>query len=583
MKIKRTHTQCTTLPQPQLTSILLASLLFLAFGCSSSLFNRGDEENQVPTWVHATYPMKISAETRVDRYKNHIALVREGRVYGSNSDQDMPGQVMGMVAGLTLAPDGPSMLRVGQIGFGTGVSASVALSAGSRVVDVFENDGYIVAGSEALSSTNGLVFQKSIPVHPALRIVTRERAEKEPYLRYDLLISPPATSALAGPEALYSVERFNSLMALLSSNGILVHHVSAANMQPEVYRRLLRTFVHSFPYVLVLTAEPYSGDNFLIGSSNPLVFRVSNLRELRNLGGLDRMLEAAHLRHPFDLTARVLFASRQEVMEFVGGAVPITAAQGLETSEYARPPAVPAPDAPEDARRTWQEQLEEHQQQFRRMELLRNQMYSLDWPHGQICSGGPRDTPCLIHDLSDDERGANILAELSLSLMAGGRFVEAGATLETAATIAEIASVAHSERVLELLIGDPPDLLGNLPENILVDLRGALANDRCDEALEAVQSLNAESLPEERIVGAYALVRCDPESTETMERVAQFVRPLSDDETVRVQDPIVLYLSARASMILGHYEYATWTMNDFVHSHLTTASPRNPQEPIPTD
>jgi spermidine synthase len=508
-------------------------------------------------------------EVRVDRYDRTIDLVRGGRVYGSNLPEDMSGQVVGMLAALAISPEGPTLLRIAQVGFGTGASVAVALAAGSRAVDVFEQDGHVVAAAEALAPVTGLTFQpeERRPVHPALRIVPPDQAAEEEFLRYDVIFSPPATSVMAGPRVLLTVGRLENLASLLTSGGILVHHLPLADMQPETAHRLLRTFAHVFPYMVVVSAGRGSSDAFLIGSSSPLLFRAQSLRALGQAPALAELRRAGGgLAHPFDLAARVIFSSRAEVLAFVEGAQPATAADPLPTDAVAARPPVPRPDAPEADRQAWQEALATHRHLFQRMEMLREQMYGLDWTHGQVCPEGPEAQGCLLADPGPGEQGAETLVELALSLMAAGRFVEAQDTLESAAELAETPVLDRAQQVLTLLLDAPPDLGRRLPE-ALEPVRTALDGGRCDAALAAArpvaESGDRASL-EDRLVAAYALVRCEGEDPAAMEQVASLTAPLARDSAFAGRYPEALYLAARSAVVRGAYEDATWTMVDYV-------------------
>lgn len=566
-------------------AIAVLSLPWIGVGCAGLSSRTEAQEATSPLpWVRAVYPVLGDEEVRVDRRESSVTLVRGGQIYGSTSPRDIPGQVVGMVAALALSAEGPTLLRVGQIGFGTGASVSVALNAGSRVVDVFERDGHVVAAAEAITATTGLTYQdgERRPIHPALRLVPIEQAQQERFLRYDILVSPPATSALGGPQRLLTVERLENLVALLSSGGVLVHHLPASDMEPESFQRLLRTFANVFPYMLVVAAAPQSSDLFMIGSSSPLVLRPDHLYAIDAMPSVSELLTNAGLTHPFDLPSRVIFSSRDEVMNFVQGARPCTARAPLSADGIGLRPAVPAPDAPEAEQTQWREAMEAHRQRFRRMELLREQMYGLDWPHGQVCPDGPGSEGCLFAQLATDTTGSEVLAELSLSLMAGGRFVEAQLTLETASALGRPQVLDRAQQVLTLLLDDPPDLDERMPET-LPEIRTALVEDRCGDVAAGIEGLvNADdgTAPERRLIVAYALVRCRGEEPEAMEQVATLVEPLVSDDTFSQRYPEVFYLHARSAMVRGQYETATWTMVGYVSR--VEPPPGDTEEPPPS-
>jgi len=530
------------------------------------------ERHQTPPWVRALYPSTERSEIRIDRYPGQMVLVYGDRIYGSTGD-DMPGQVFGMLIGLALSPTGPRMLSVGQVGFGTGISVGVALAAGSRMVDVFEQDTRLVEAGAETAGISGLTYQADRPLHPSLRVVTPEDAASEHFLRYDVLLSPPATSVIGGPANLVTVERLEALGSLLGSQGVLVHHLPAYGMQPEIYRRFLRTFARAFPYVLVFVAEPGSGDTFLVGSNTALLFRPVALRTLSDNPALADLWRAARLDQPMDLAARLVFASRQEVLDFAEGAVSISERTPLEPDDLPQPPPVPPPDAPASERHAWEDAREQYDRRHERMTLLRQQMDGLDWVYGQVCPEGPGTRDCLLAVPAGDEGAAAQVAALALSLMAAGRFVEARLTLEACWDAAQDESLRAPIEVMTYLLEEPLDLAAQLPE-ALSPVREPLAGGRCNEALAAAEPLLATSASgalEDRLVLAYALVRCRPEEPDAMETVRAILEP-AEGASVPAS-PLLSYLRARSAVVRGDYPAAVRHMREYVESR-----PRQPVE-----
>ena len=550
--------------------------------CSGSLSGREGttpDGQEAPPWLKALFPTAAEGEIRIDGYPGQKVLLRNGRVYGSDGE-DMPGQVIGMLAGLALSPSGPRMLRVGQVGFGTGVSAGVALAAGSRMVDVFEADPRMVRAGRELASASTLVFQEDRLVHPSLRIVDPARAVEERFLRYDVLVSPPATTAVVGIESLLTVERIEALNSLLGSGGVLVHHLPVYGMQPETYRRFLRTFARAFPYMLVLAAGPGSGDTFLIGSSSPLQFRPSALRTLSDNPSLTELWRAGGLEQPMDLAARVVFSSRQEVLAFSEGAVSVSTRAPVSAADVPPPPPLPTPQAPTAERATFETAWQAYQERFERLDLLRQQMWGIDWSYGQVCPDGPEERNCLLTGIRPGAEAATAVGALALSLMAAGRFVEAQLTLDATEELAEAPQYAEANHVLALLLGTPSDLSAMLPD-ALPDLRGAIAEGRCPAALAMVPAAsNDPSAPADRLVISYALVTCQPEELTAMETVATLLTPLLEQGVVRALNPLLSYLLARSAIVSGEYPSATWLMLEHVRAlrvetpdHGVTAAP----------
>jgi hypothetical protein len=507
----------------------------------------------------------------VDRYGDQATvLVHEGAVYGSTSDEDMVGQVMGLLAGLALAPRGPTLQRVGIVGFGTGVSAGAALAAGARLVDVFEAHGVTVATGEALVDVSGLRYQRGRPLHPALRVVSPQMAANERFLRYDVLLSPPETTVLAGVPALISAERLHSLSALLGSGGILVHHLPAFDMQPEHYRRLLRTFADVFEHVMLVAARPHSGDTFVVASAIPLRFQVDHLQRLSRLPLLEPLLERAGIDQAMDIPARVVLSSREQVMALTAGALPVTERAPLAFDERPRRPAVAAPDATAAQREATERALAEYRSHFERMELLRAQLFAIDWPHGQLCPDGPGTAGCLLAHLPQSEAGAETLGQLALALMAVGRFVEAQVTVQSSQAVVPMAAPLPAAQVLTLLLERPArmETVEALPVAVppLQEVQAALRQNDCATAMSRLEDWTppASGNVTARVVGAYGLVLCQPESLPAMTRADEWLAPLMADGGESPEPPAVLFLAARAAMVLGQYGKATRWMAQYV-------------------
>jgi hypothetical protein len=224
---------------------------------------------------------------------------------------------------------------------------------------------------------------------------------------------------------------------------------------------------------------------------------------------------------------------------------------------------MPAADAPAEERAAWDEAMTAHRQRFERMDLVRQQMLGLDWAYGQVCPEGIYSRGCILADVGADSRGAIVLGELAMSLMAAGRFVEAQATMESAATIGAPRAVAEAARVQSLLLGEVPDLAPHLPTEVLSEPLETAAAGACEEATAAVQgalSGGGDPEAESRLVAAYVVVLCSPEDPEVMARVAEALEPLTTDRAYADRFPALSYLLARAAMVSGDYSDATWTM-----------------------
>jgi spermidine synthase len=276
----------------------------------------------------------ISTTVTVQRWGEHIALKNNGKVDASTGD-DMPTQVM--VAGLPLLlhPHGPKGLKVAVIGFGSGVTVGTVLRMPVARVDVVELEPAVIESSWHFRGVNLLPYAGSrntpqdtelqpLRDDPRLRVLSndgRNFLASTPE-RYDVVVSEPSNPWITGVSNLFTLDHFLAARQALAKGGVFAQWVQLYEMSTDTVKSILRTFAEAFPHVLVFAAAPGSSDTILLGSLEPLPLRIDSIR-LR-LADPDASVALAEPRSDIvvgnDVPARLLFASRDELLDFTRGA-----------------------------------------------------------------------------------------------------------------------------------------------------------------------------------------------------------------------------------------------------------------------
>lgn len=278
----------------------------------------------------------ISTTVTVQRWGDHLAMKNNGKVDASTGD-DMPTQVM--VAGLPLLlhPRGPEGLRVAVIGFASGVTVGTALRFPVARVDAIELEPATVESSWFFRHVNLLPYEggaggdpRSLAFHPLradprLRVVPndgRNFLASTPE-RYDVVISEPSNPWITGVSNLFTLDHFLAARQALAPGAVFCQWVQLYEMSEASVRSILRTFAEAFPHVVGFSASPGSSDLILLGSLEPLRLRLA---EMRRLLARDDVAEAlaenrSNVAVVDDIPARLLFADRDEVLDFTRDAV----------------------------------------------------------------------------------------------------------------------------------------------------------------------------------------------------------------------------------------------------------------------
>ena len=378
------------------------------------------------------YKDGLTTTVTVERYGRHYALKNNGKVDASNGD-DMPTQIMVAAYPLLMHPEGPENLDVAVVGFGSGVTVGTALKFPVTSVDVVELERSIPEASKFFEDVNGLDYVlRDFPYveMDRLRIVNDDGRN---YLAstdkaYDVIISEPSNPWITGVSDLFTTDHFRITKQRLREGGIYCQWVQLYELSPANIKTIYRTFASQFEHVIVFAAEDLSSDTVLIGSDSPLPLDLERITQAFQLPGIAEELERAYVHSPFDVFARTLLASKEEVMSFTqiehrqrGGewlAIPDSdndPDHGCTRPSCYREPVVLNTDdnahiefaAPRDLIG------------YQAFEGYLAQIYAESWPYGRLTEA--------VTGYGEGNVAAETLAEMALSLIAHGRKPEAAA------------------------------------------------------------------------------------------------------------------------------------------------------------
>lgn len=386
----------------RVVTIIAVGMTVLACGATPSAPTVAGSSRAAPALSPdaVLFPAVGPRELRADRFGRHVALVADGHVYGSNGD-DLPTMTGAAVLPVLLHEREPGTLRCATIGLGSAVEASALAALGCGHVDVLERRDELFANARALGEwvDERLGARASEPPFEVLREV--------PQRRYDVVVQSVATTLFERPARLFTVERLQHVAAVLAPGGILVQHLQLYEIQPHTHRRLVRTFAEVFPHVALFAPVARTSDTFLIGSMAPLALDLERAERLRVGRSTARWLGAMEVRSSFDWLARVLFASRAELLAYAHDAEPCTLAAPLDPAEMPlRPPTV-GPDRPDHDYDRWDEENERFQAQF--PESFLASFYEEEWPYGRACPELPGGRCGFVRSLPANPRWADLV------------------------------------------------------------------------------------------------------------------------------------------------------------------------------
>ncbi len=556
----------------------------------------------------------LSTTVTVERWGHHFALKNNGKVDASNGD-DMPTQISVAALPLLFHQDGPTDLDVAIVGFGSGVSVGTTLSFPVRSVDVLELERAIPEAARFFEDVNLLDYRLDHFPYVEMDRLSIINDDGRNYLAstdrsYDVIISEPSNPWITGVSDLFTLDHFRIAKRRLRPGGIYCQWVQLYEMSPENIKVIFRTFAQVYRNVIVFAADDHSSDTVVLGSDAPLPLDLERLRRGWGLSVPGRMsvaaqLERADIHAPFDIFARTLLATRDEVMTYTQieerrrGTGRDATWETIWSSTN-----VTSCDAPDCVRRPVEINTDDNAViefaaprdliGFARYEGYLSTVYSHQWPFARL-------EPVLAGFGSGDERARN-LAELSMSLVAHGRydqaaeFIEqsqqAGRARETAVALEVLTHLLSSEHEPSLRVEPPipgPELDRASAERLTGGfdrVRASIDQGNYGAALMAMEDipspLRMHSGPSMRLLYGFLLYKAGRGSPSQNRAAAETLEDLvRTDEDYVERHPEAYYFLSRALDAEGRYSQALPYMRRYIEARLVATDFAHAEPPEP--
>lgn len=225
-----------------------------------------DEKQKEEVHQLLMYQEGPTATVSVRLDQTTVSLAINGRTNASDSNFDMPTQVMLGQLPVLLAPRIDNALV---IGYATGITVGSMLQSPIKSVTCVELEPGTVAASRFFEHINNKPLDD-----PRTNLIiddARTFLRVTPN-RYDMIVSEPSHPWVPGVANLFTEEFFELGRSRLNDDGIFVQWVQIYQLSTESLRSVLATYQKVFPHVLVFRVGGLSKgkDLLLIGSNRPL-------------------------------------------------------------------------------------------------------------------------------------------------------------------------------------------------------------------------------------------------------------------------------------------------------------------------
>jgi spermidine synthase len=255
-------------PPMNLADLSVGAYDTLIRALAKSRENVKNEINQNGPAVHKLlmYQEGPTSTVSVRKDWNTTSMAINGRTNASDSEDDMPTQVMLAQVPLVVAPRINNGLV---IGFATGVSVGAMLQSPIETVTCVELEPATVNGSRYFDHVNNQPLNDP-RVHLIIddaRTYLRVTAD-----RYDIIMSEPSHPWVPGVANLFTQEFFTMSRDRLREQGVFVQWLQIYQLSTDSLRCVLQTFHQVFPHVLVFQVGGVAKgkDLILLGSNTPL-------------------------------------------------------------------------------------------------------------------------------------------------------------------------------------------------------------------------------------------------------------------------------------------------------------------------
>ncbi|GAB4198421.1 MAG: hypothetical protein OHK0013_07510 [Sandaracinaceae bacterium] len=563
----------------------------------------------------------LSTTVTVERWGHHFALKNNGKVDASNGD-DMPTQITVAAYPLLMHQDGPTDLDVAIVGFGSGVTVGAALSFPVRRVDVIELERAIPEAARFFQDVNLLDYTLDRFPYVQMDRLSVINDDGRNFLaatdqQYDVIISEPSNPWITGVSDLFTLDHFRIAKRRLRPGGIYCQWVQLYEMSPENIKIIFRTFAEVYQHVIVFAADDHSSDTVVLGSDAPLPLDLERLRRAWGLEVEGRMsvaaqLERADIHAPYDVFARVLLASRDEVLTYAH-VEERRRGEGADAIWETDWGSTNVGECPPDSCRRREVEINTDDNAiiefaaprdligFERYEGYLSTIYSHQWPFARLGQH--------LQGFGEGNERARNLAELAMSLVAHGRydqaaeFIEqsqqAGRARETAVALEVLTHLLSSEREPPIRIEPPipgPELDRESARRLTDGfdrVRSAVDSGQYGAALMAMEDipspLRMHSGPSMRFLYGFLLYKAAQGSPSQYRAAAETLEDLvRTDEDYVSRHPEAYYFLSRSLDAEGEYDQALPFMRRYVEARLVSArsdyadAPEPPQSEAPT-
>ncbi len=536
----------------------------------------------------------MSTTVTVERWGRHIALKNNGKVDASNGD-DMPTQIMVAAYPLLMHENGPQDLDVAVVGFGSGVSVGTALTFPTASVDVIELEGSILDASRHFADVNNLEYPLGEFPYVEMDRLTVINDDGRNYLastdrEYDVIVSEPSNPWITGVSDLFTTDHFRITKRRLREGGIYCQWVQLYELSPENIKTIYRTFASQFEHVAVFAAEDLSSDTVLLGSDSPLPLDLGRIRRAFELPAVAEELERADVHSPYDVFARTLIASRDEVMSFSQIEYRRRGGQMTAYPDSNNDPDIgcTAPDCRRDAvvLNTDDNAHIEFQAPrdligFERFEGYLSNFYSPEWPYGHVFDH--------ISGFGEGDAAAEAMSEMAMALIGHGKKPEAARFItaardhgdsRTTLIAAEVLTrLMSSEMEPTLLVETPvpgPQLAARQARQLregFAAVRHAVDQGNFVAALSAMEEIPApvrmHSGPGLRMLHGYILYKTAPTySSRYRDAIEQFEDLIRTEQDYVRRHTEIYYFLARCHDAELNFDKALRNMRAFVELRL---------------
>ena len=225
----------------------------------------------------------------------------------ASSAGDMETQKMLAHYPLLLKPDAKSVLV---IGLGSGITAGAALTHPIKSLDCAELSPAVIEAAKFFAPWN-----HDVHADPRLHLIVDdgrnflERATGQ----YDVIISEPSNPWIAGIGRLFTVECFRTASSHLTPDGVMAQWMHTYEMDPAMFRTVVRTFRAAFPHVVLMVSA--AADVIMLGSNAPLDIDPEALAARMKVPLVKADLDSVRMTGPFVLAAHHLIPEQHVLAE----------------------------------------------------------------------------------------------------------------------------------------------------------------------------------------------------------------------------------------------------------------------------